>query len=66
MSLLSPLYNLPNHVLEKQKAFQNSSKPLVLRGPRAGIYVGGYAALFTVGMLSTVYACGNLIAGKKT
>ncbi|KJA29663.1 hypothetical protein HYPSUDRAFT_31627 [Hypholoma sublateritium FD-334 SS-4] len=65
MSILSPLYNLPNHVLEKQKAYQNNTKPIMLRGPRAGLYVGVFGALFTVGMLSTTYGMFNLITGNK-
>ncbi|KAJ3516812.1 hypothetical protein NLJ89_g890 [Agrocybe chaxingu] len=66
MALLSPLYSLPNHVLEKQKLYQNSSKPIMLRGPRSNLYVGTFGVLFTVGMVSTVYAFTSLVRGKKS
>ncbi|KAH9482323.1 Cytochrome c oxidase subunit 7, mitochondrial [Psilocybe cubensis] len=65
MSLLSPLYDMPNQSLEKQKYYQNSRKPLILRGPRAPLYVGAYTALFAVGMASTLYACAGLVLGNK-
>ncbi|KAF8961114.1 hypothetical protein BDZ97DRAFT_1921635 [Flammula alnicola] len=74
MAILSPLYNLPNHVLEKQKMYQASSiqllfststKPIMMRGPRGPLYVGVYGTLFAVGMVSSLYAFGSLILGKK-
>ncbi|KAF9057819.1 hypothetical protein BJ165DRAFT_1521164 [Panaeolus papilionaceus] len=65
MGLLSPLYNLPNNVLEKQKLYQNSSKPIMTRGPRSGLYLGVYGALFVAGILSTTYAGVTLVKGKS-
>ncbi|KAF8204597.1 hypothetical protein BJ912DRAFT_1051950 [Pholiota molesta] len=65
MAILEPIYNLPNHVIEKQKMYQNSTKPIMLRGPRGGLYVGTFGVLFAVGMASTVYAFGSLIVGNK-
>ncbi|KAF8806254.1 hypothetical protein BYT27DRAFT_7191571 [Phlegmacium glaucopus] len=65
MALLTPIYNLPNHVLEKQKLYQTSPKPIMLRGPRSGLYVGVYGALFVTGMVSTLFGLNELFRGKK-
>ncbi|EAU84198.1 hypothetical protein CC1G_08128 [Coprinopsis cinerea okayama7 len=66
MGLLTPLYNLPNNVLEKQKRYQNDTRPLPLRGPRAKLYVGVYAVLFTAGMIGTTVGSWNMIKGEKS
>ncbi|EDR12701.1 uncharacterized protein LACBIDRAFT_311423 [Laccaria bicolor S238N-H82] len=66
MSLLSPIYNLPNHVLEKQKMYQNNTKPIMLRGPRSNLYVGTFGVLFGVGMLGTLYGAYSLTKGKPS
>ncbi|KAF8914313.1 hypothetical protein CPB84DRAFT_1758947 [Gymnopilus junonius] len=65
MSILSPLYNLPNHVTEKQRAYQASTKPLIWRGPRQHIYLPAFFTLFAAGMASTVYAAFHLAKGKN-
>ncbi|RXW25802.1 hypothetical protein EST38_g11 [Candolleomyces aberdarensis] len=64
MGLFTPLYNLPNHVLEKQKMFQNDARHIIFRGPRARLYVGGFSALFAVGMIGTTYGTFQLVKGK--
>ncbi|KAF5321692.1 hypothetical protein D9619_000703 [Psilocybe cf. subviscida] len=66
MALFSPLYNLPNHALEKQKMYQSSTKPIMMRGPRSGLYVGTFGVLFSVGMVATTYAIYNIVAGNKS
>ncbi|KIM46540.1 hypothetical protein M413DRAFT_24248 [Hebeloma cylindrosporum] len=66
MGILTPLYNLPNNVLEKQRMYQNTHKPIMLRGPRSNLYVGAYTALFITGMLGTAFAATSLVRGKKT
>ncbi|KAF8165692.1 hypothetical protein B0H34DRAFT_794057 [Crassisporium funariophilum] len=65
MAILSPLYNLPNNVLEKQKMYQNSARPIMMRGPRSGLYIGVYGAMFAVGMVSTLYSLTSLVKGKQ-
>ncbi|TFK25975.1 hypothetical protein FA15DRAFT_703269 [Coprinopsis marcescibilis] len=65
MALLTPLYNYPNHVLEKQKMYQNDHRPIPLRGPRGKLYVGVFGVLFTVGMVSTTMGTWQLIKGKS-
>ncbi|KAF9534589.1 hypothetical protein CPB83DRAFT_901571 [Crepidotus variabilis] len=65
MGLLTPLYNLPNQVPAKQKLYQNSAKPIMLRGPRSGLYVGVYGALFVTGMVATTFSIGSLVKGKS-
>ncbi|KDR84096.1 hypothetical protein GALMADRAFT_236753 [Galerina marginata CBS 339.88] len=64
MSLLSPLYNLPNHVIKQQQYYQGSTKPLIMRGARAPIYVRAYTTLWVVGVASTIYAMTSLVKGK--
>ncbi|TFK43885.1 hypothetical protein BDQ12DRAFT_719064 [Crucibulum laeve] len=65
MALLTPLYNLPNHVIEKQKHYQNSHKPIMLRGPRGRLYVGVYGVAFTAGVAGTVFSLYQLVKGKQ-
>ncbi|KAF9476991.1 hypothetical protein BDN70DRAFT_881706 [Pholiota conissans] len=65
MAILSPLYNLPNHALEKQKYYQNSTKPIMYRGARGPLYVNTYKALFVLGVVGSVYGFGSLILGNK-
>jgi len=65
MALLTHLYNLPNQVLEKQKHYQNSPKPIMLRGPRSALYLGVYGALFVAGMATTVFGMSEMVVGKK-
>ncbi|PPQ70708.1 hypothetical protein CVT26_014632 [Gymnopilus dilepis] len=64
MSIFSPLYNYPYHIIEKQKYYQTSTKPLIMRGPRQHIYVPAFMVLFSAGMASTVYAMVHLAKGK--
>jgi len=66
MGLLTPLYEKPNHVLEKQHFYQNSANPLIFRGPRQRLYIGTYSVLFAGGMLATLFACTSLVKGKTS
>ncbi|KAG5648748.1 hypothetical protein DXG03_000095 [Asterophora parasitica] len=61
---LEPLYNKPNTILERQKAFQNDPRKIMYRLPRSQLYLGTYAALFTVGMVGTTYGIWSLVKGK--
>ncbi|TEB37099.1 hypothetical protein FA13DRAFT_1726233 [Coprinellus micaceus] len=65
MALFSPLYNLPNHVVEKQKRYQNDTRAIYLRTPRSRLYFGSYIALFTVGMSATTIGAWQMIKGKS-
>ncbi|KAH6914726.1 hypothetical protein BKA70DRAFT_1256913 [Coprinopsis sp. MPI-PUGE-AT-0042] len=64
MGLLTPLYNLPNNVLEKQRRYQNDHRMMPLRGPRGRLYFSAFTALFAVGMTATTWGTYNLVAGK--
>ncbi|KAL9713043.1 hypothetical protein Ac2012v2_004284 [Leucoagaricus gongylophorus] len=66
MSFLTPLYEKPNHVLDKQRYYQASSSLVHLRGPRQRLYLGAYAVLFAGGMLSTFFAATSLVKGKSS
>ncbi|KAF7775802.1 hypothetical protein Agabi119p4_4195 [Agaricus bisporus var. burnettii] len=65
MSFLTPLYERPNNILEKQRYYQNNHAALYMRGPRQKLYFGAFCALFAGGMIGTVYAIGNLVADNK-
>ncbi|RDB20067.1 hypothetical protein Hypma_012900 [Hypsizygus marmoreus] len=64
MFLLAPLYNKPNHILEKQRALQSDPRKIMYRLPRSQLYLGVYGAAFTVGMLGTLYGVFSLLRGK--
>ncbi|PFH50132.1 hypothetical protein AMATHDRAFT_61587 [Amanita thiersii Skay4041] len=64
--ILNPLYNRPNYVVEKQRAIQSDTRPVMLRLPRSKLYVGSFGALFTVGMFATVYGITSLVKGKQS
>ncbi|KAF8622056.1 hypothetical protein AX15_007207 [Amanita polypyramis BW_CC] len=66
MIFLSPLYTKPNNIIERQKIIQSDLRPIMLRLPRSGLYVGTFGVLFTVGMLATTYGCVSLVKGKTT
>lgn len=65
MIILSPLYEKPNRVVERQKVYQLDTRPVYLRLPRSRLYVGVFGALFTVGMVSTTYGIVHLVKGKQ-
>ncbi|KAF5387617.1 hypothetical protein D9615_000712 [Tricholomella constricta] len=64
--LLTPLYNKPNRILERQKAIQNDPRKIMFRLPRSKLYIGVYGAMFTVGMLGTTYGIVSLLRGKPS
>ncbi|KAI0032947.1 hypothetical protein K488DRAFT_85398 [Vararia minispora EC-137] len=64
--MINSVVNLPNRVIERQKAIQASHKPLWYRLPRSNIYMGTYKALFALGMVGNVYCVYSLIRGKQT
>ncbi|KAG6868126.1 hypothetical protein C0993_007330 [Termitomyces sp. T159_Od127] len=64
MVLLSPLYNKPNRIIEKQRLYQNDPRKIMYRLPRSGLYLGIYGALFTASSIGTVYGIYSLIRGK--
>ncbi|KIM76400.1 hypothetical protein PILCRDRAFT_826404 [Piloderma croceum F 1598] len=62
--MLSWLVDRPNRMLEKQRYYQNSTKPLWRRSPRASLLLTPYYALFTVTMMGSVYGAYDLVFGK--
>jgi len=62
--MLDSLINRPNRIREKQIYYQNSTKPLWRRSPRANLILTPYYALFTVTMMGTVYGMYDLVFGK--
>jgi len=61
---LDSLVNRPNTVLEQQKVFQSSHKPIYTRPPRARLYLGMYFSLYAVGMVGTAYGIYSLAFSK--
>ncbi|KAF8592593.1 hypothetical protein K439DRAFT_22839 [Ramaria rubella] len=51
----------PNRVLQKQKEYQTSTRPLYLRGPRARLYLGVYMVGWSAGLLGAVVGMYSLI-----
>ncbi|KAG5724743.1 hypothetical protein E4T56_gene8037 [Termitomyces sp. T112] len=64
MLLLSPLYNKPNRIIEKQRALQNDPRKIMFRLPRSGLYLGTFGALFVASSLGTVFGLYSLVRGK--
>ncbi|KAF8231397.1 hypothetical protein L208DRAFT_1399024 [Tricholoma matsutake] len=62
--LLSPLYDKPNRILEKQKIIQNDHRPIMRRLPRSQLYLGLYGAGYCVSMFATAYGLWALVKGK--
>ncbi|KAK7062327.1 hypothetical protein R3P38DRAFT_694290 [Favolaschia claudopus] len=63
MALLDFIYNRPNRVLALQKQYQADTRPIYLRPAGAKQTLVVYGALFSVGMLSTLYGIGCLVTG---
>ncbi|KAJ7865704.1 hypothetical protein B0H13DRAFT_2352890 [Mycena leptocephala] len=55
MALLDFIYNRPNRVLELQKQYQADPRPIYLRPAGAKPTLMVYGAIFSLGMMSTVY-----------
>ncbi|KAJ3568762.1 hypothetical protein NP233_g5501 [Leucocoprinus birnbaumii] len=66
MGVLTPLYEKPNHVPERQRYYQNKTSLVHLRGPRQKLYIGTYSVLFAGGMLATLFAATSLVKGKSS
>ncbi|KAG8942851.1 hypothetical protein FRC03_002845 [Tulasnella sp. 419] len=58
------VFNLPNRVVERQRAYQASTAPVWLRPPRSKTYIYPYYALWYVGLGATTYGIFSLIKGK--
>ncbi|KAJ7799469.1 hypothetical protein B0H13DRAFT_2390992 [Mycena leptocephala] len=63
MALLNFIYNRPNRVLELQKQYQADPRPIYLRPAGAKPTLMVYGAIFSLGMMSTVYGIGCLVTG---
>ncbi|KAJ7102656.1 hypothetical protein C8R43DRAFT_1047591 [Mycena crocata] len=63
MALLDFIYNRPNRVLALQKQYQADTRPIYFRPAGAKATLVTYGALFSLGMLSTVYGIGCLVTG---
>jgi len=57
--------NLPNKVLERQKALQASSYPVHMKTPTNRIALRIYLVGFSVGILGSMYGITKLIKGKQ-
>ncbi|KAF8897903.1 hypothetical protein BD779DRAFT_1492906 [Infundibulicybe gibba] len=66
MILLSPLYNKPNTILAKQKAYQNDARLIMHRLPRSNLYLGLFGVTFVAGMVGTTYGMFSLVKGKPS
>ncbi|ODV77042.1 cytochrome c oxidase polypeptide VII [Suhomyces tanzawaensis NRRL Y-17324] len=55
----------PQRIIKLQKQYQNSTKPLWLRGKHAKYVVYPFYALFTVTTALPLYYTGRAIAGIK-
>ncbi|KAI9000759.1 hypothetical protein BD414DRAFT_532590 [Trametes punicea] len=62
--MLNSLVYKPNRVVEKQKLVQSQHTPIYYRLPRSRLYVSTYYAIFTAGVLSSVYGAYQLVKGK--
>jgi len=54
-----------NLVLERQKAYQHSHKPIYYRPPRSGLYLGLYKSGFALGVAGIAYSAYSLVKGKN-
>ncbi|KAI0053693.1 hypothetical protein FA95DRAFT_1600834 [Auriscalpium vulgare] len=64
--VLDALVHKKNLVIERQKQYQASHKPIWLRPARSRLYIGLYNATFAVGMAGVAYSAYSLIRGKPT
>ncbi|TFK71994.1 hypothetical protein BDN72DRAFT_836760 [Pluteus cervinus] len=64
--ILSPLYEKPNTIRQKQQKYQTDHRHITRRLPRSSLYLTVYGAGWVVGMVGTVYGITSLIKGKKT
>lgn len=55
----------PQRIIELQKHYQNTPKPLWLRGRQAAFLVYPFYALFTVATVFPLYYAGRAVAGLK-
>lgn len=55
----------PQRVIRLQKLYQNSDKPLWLRGPRSKFLVYPFYGLFAVSTSISLWYTGRAIAGIK-
>lgn len=56
---------MANNVIEMQKLYQSSTKPLWMRHPRSKFYVYPYWALFWASMGVSLYYTGRAVLGIK-
>ncbi|KZO97976.1 hypothetical protein CALVIDRAFT_562375 [Calocera viscosa TUFC12733] len=64
-----PFANSPNHVVQKQKLFQdrfNHHVPVHLIPPRSRVYYTTYLIFFTAGLTGSLYTAFELVVGKQT
>ncbi|PKI83243.1 hypothetical protein MVES1_003007 [Malassezia vespertilionis] len=52
-------------ILQRQRQYQNSEKPVYLRLPRSKLYFGTFLAIFWTGIFGISAGCLNMIKGKK-
>ncbi|ABN68410.1 Cytochrome c oxidase polypeptide VII [Scheffersomyces stipitis CBS 6054] len=55
----------PQRIIKLQQHYQNTKKPLWLRGPQAKFAVYPFYALFTVTTIFPLYYAGRAICGLK-
>ncbi|CAH02309.2 Cox7 [Kluyveromyces lactis] len=55
----------PSKIIELQKLFQHSSKPLWSRHPRSAFYLYPFWGLFTVALVAPLLYIPNAIMGIK-
>lgn len=55
----------PQRIIKLQKLYQNSDKPLWLRGPRSKMLVYPFYAMFTFSTAVSLFYTGRAIAGIK-
>jgi len=63
--MLDTLTHKKNLVLERQKAYQHSHKPIYYRPPRSGLYLGLYKSGFALGVAGIAYSAYSLVKGKN-
>ncbi|KAH3903593.1 cytochrome c oxidase subunit VII SCDLUD_001237 [Saccharomycodes ludwigii] len=56
---------MANHVIQLQKLYQSSTKPLWWRNPRSAFYMYPFWALFTFTAVAPFYWVGRMLVGKK-
>ncbi|KII94663.1 hypothetical protein PLICRDRAFT_169395 [Plicaturopsis crispa FD-325 SS-3] len=63
--MMKLLVNRPNRIIEKQRAFQASTKPIYYRGKFAPAIVNTYWVAYAGGLALTAYGAFNLVMGRK-